>query len=59
MLEEIYNWSTLSTVEQTDILRRPALANDSQTREQAARIIATVRHDGDAALFEFAERFEG
>jgi len=59
MFEEIYNWSTLSTDEQADILRRPALANDSQTREQAARIIATVRRDGDAALFEFTKQFEG
>lgn len=58
MLEKIYNWSTLSTDEQADILRRPALANDSQTKEQAARIIATVRRDGDAALFEFAKQFE-
>ncbi len=58
MLEKIYNWSTLSTDEQADILRRPALANDSQTKEQAARIIATVRRDGDAALFEFTKQFE-
>lgn len=59
MLEEIYNWSTLSTDAQADILRRPALANDTQTREQAARIITAVRRDGDAALFGFTEQFEG
>jgi histidinol dehydrogenase len=58
MLEEIYNWSTLTTDEQAGILRRPALANDLQTREQAARIIAAVRRDGDAALLRFTAQFE-
>jgi histidinol dehydrogenase len=59
MLTEISNWSSLSPDEQAAILRRPAMVDDTQTREQAARIIATVRRDGDTALFEFAAQFEG
>jgi histidinol dehydrogenase len=59
MFAEIKIWSTLSPDEQVAILRRPALADDLATREQAARIIAAVRRDGDAALFEFAAQFEG
>jgi len=59
MFADINIWSALSPDEQFEILRRPALVDDLATREQAARIIAAVRRDGDAALFEFAKRFEG
>lgn len=59
MFEKIYKWSTLSTDEQAEILRRPALANDRQTKEQAARIISDVRRDGDTALLQFTAQFDG
>jgi histidinol dehydrogenase len=59
MFTDIKNWSSLSPDEQAIILRRPAMVDDTQTREQAAQIIAAVRRDGDAALFRFAAQFEG
>jgi histidinol dehydrogenase len=59
MFAKINNWSSLSPDEQEALLQRPALVDNTQTREQAARIIAAVRRDGDAALFEFAAQLEG
>lgn len=59
MFADINIWSELSPDEQLALLERPALLNAQSTREQAARIIATVRRDGDPALFDFARQFEG
>ncbi len=59
MFADINIWSELSPDEQVALLARPAVLDDQSTREQASQIIATVRRDGDAALFEFARQFEG
>jgi len=59
MFAEIDIWSELSPDEQAALLRRPALLDDTKIRQQAAKIIAAVRRDGDTALFKFAARFEG
>ena len=48
----------MSVDEQTALLARPAARNDQDTRAQAAQIIAEVRDGGDAALYDFALRFE-
>lgn len=55
----IVNWSELSPGEQALLLERPALADHDKVKGEAANIIATVRQQGDAALTEFARRFEG
>lgn len=59
MFADITIWSELSPDEQVALLERPALLNDLTIREQASQIIATVRRDGDVALFDFARQFEG
>ena len=59
MIAKINTWSNLSPEEQTALLQRPALVDDTSIRKQAAQIIAAVRRDGDAALFKFATQFEG
>ncbi len=59
MFADINIWSELSPDEQAALLLRPALLDNQTIREQASKIIATVRRDGDAALFDFARQFEG
>ena len=59
MFADINIWSELSPDEQAALLERPALIDDQTIREQASRIIATVRRDGDAALFDFSRQFGG
>jgi len=59
MFADINIWSNLSPDERVALLKRPALLDDQTIREKASEIIATVRRDGDAALFDFARQFEG
>ena len=59
MLTNVHIWSELSPDKQAELLERPALLDDQKIREQASQIIATVRRDGDAALFDYARQFEG
>lgn len=59
MFAEIITWSELAPEEQASLLARPALIDHDDIRNEAAQIIATVRAEGDAALRDFARRFEG
>jgi len=52
-------WSGLTAAEQTEILRRPAVAADREIRAQARTIIAEVRRSGDDALRDLARRYDG
>lgn len=58
MFADIRIWAELSSIEKASLLGRPALRSDLSTKKQTARIIAAVRDDGDAALYDFAARFE-
>lgn len=44
------NWDTLNGEQQSQLLRRPALANNQTQQQQVAEIIAQVRSGGDSAL---------
>ncbi len=59
MFADIRIWSRLSRNERNALLERPALIDDQTITRQASQIIATVRRDGDAALFEYSWEFEG
>lgn len=59
MFAHIKIWSDLSNDRKSTLLKRPALVDDRAIRAQTSNIIATVRRDGDAALFEFSKQFEG
>ncbi len=59
MFAEINTWSELIPDEQATLLKRPAILDDTEIRQQVAKIIAAVRRNGDAALFKFAAQFEG
>lgn len=55
----INDWSQLSAAAQHELLQRP-LRQDSPTVEQdVAAIIAAVAKQGDAAVLEFTQRFDG
>lgn len=59
MFTDVKNWSALSVPERDALLERPALGDHGRIAERAAEIIATVRRRGDAALREYANRFDG
>ncbi len=58
MFAEIHIWSELSPDRKAALLKRPALAGNTSVRNKVAQIIQAIRHDGDAAIFEFAAQFE-
>lgn len=59
MRSPILNWSSLSADEQRASLRRPAQDGAAELHERVRSIIADVRANGDAALFEYTQRFDG
>jgi len=50
-------WSDLDARQRGATLRRPAAAIDASVQSSVAQIIARVRRDGDAALYELSEQF--
>lgn len=55
----ILNWSMLPADERRAVLRRPAQNAVGELHEKVRAIIADVRTNGDAALFEYTRRFDG
>jgi histidinol dehydrogenase len=55
----LLRWSSLSPDERREALRRPAQAGADALHEKVRAIIADVRARGDAALREYAEKFDG
>src|SRR5687768_3478792 len=55
----LLEWSSLSADERRAALRRPAQADTDGLHRRVSEIIKDVRSRGDAALFEFTERFDG
>lgn len=55
----IANWSALQPAQRSELLQRPALANDRETQSAVAQIIARVRVEGDAALRALHQEFSG
>lgn len=58
MIAEIIHWQELDANVRRDLLSRPAVRNDSRTREGARSIIDRVRAEGDAAIAEFTREFD-
>jgi histidinol dehydrogenase len=56
---EIIDWRTLDEAGRAAALRRPALIDRADLAARVAEIIATVRERGDAALVDYARRFDG
>ena len=55
----ILDWNSLSTADRAAALQRPAQHDAAATSAAAQRIIDAVRRDGDAAVRDFTERFDG
>jgi len=55
----ILDWNSLSTSDQRAALRRPAQRDAEGTAAAAQRIIDAVRQNGDAALLELTQRYDG
>lgn len=59
MTISILNWSSLSTEQRRQALRRPVQQNTAEFQERVREIIGDVRARGDSALLEFTRRFDG
>ena len=59
MKNEIINWPNLSAAERKFALSRPAIAESALLSQQVENILANVRKNGDTALFDLTEKFDG
>ncbi|MGB1261711.1 MAG: histidinol dehydrogenase [Cognaticolwellia sp.] len=59
MKNDIINWQSLSSAEQAFALARPAIAESALLSQQVENILAGVKENGDKALFELTEKFDG
>ncbi len=51
-------WQSISETQQDAILERPAISEGANITASVAEVIAKVREEGDAALFELTEKFD-
>ena len=58
-LKDLIVWEDLSRVERSFALARPAIAESALLSQQVENILANVRTNGDNALFELTEKFDG
>jgi len=58
MKNEIINWQSLSVREQERALARPAINESALLSQQVENILASVRKNGDSALFSLTEKFD-
>jgi histidinol dehydrogenase len=54
----ILEWDNLSATERIGALARPTQESRADIAAVAADVVNTVRHQGDAALFSYTERFD-
>lgn len=52
-------WQNLSSQEQSEVLSRPAIADNALLSQQVADILTQVREQGDQALFDLTQKFDG
>ena len=55
----ILDWDSLSTAARQDALQRPAQRDGKATAAVARQIIDAVRQNGDTALFDLTQRYDG
>jgi len=59
MKNKIIDWQLLSKSEQNSALERPAIAESGVLSQQVENILTHVRKNGDEALFDLTEKFDG
>ena len=52
------DWNALTDAERSDLLRRPAVADDAGIRRGTEKIVSAVREGGDAALLRFTAEYD-
>ena len=55
---QILRWNALSSLEQNECLKRPAMANNAAIADSVKNIIQTIQTTGDKALRQFTETFD-
>jgi len=55
----LITWANLSETERSLALARPAIAESGLLSQQVENILANVRENGDKALFDLTEKFDG
>jgi histidinol dehydrogenase len=55
----IYQWTELDTQQQSALLARPAMSQDDSIRDKVEEIVAAVRANGDAALLDYTQQYDG
>ncbi|MDG2288390.1 MAG: histidinol dehydrogenase, partial [Woeseiaceae bacterium] len=56
---QISSWEDLNAKQQSALLKRPQASQDVSIRAKAVEIIGAVRTNGDRALFELTQKYEG
>lgn len=56
---QIVNWALADSAARRAALARPAAQNDSARTDKVAQILADIKQRGDAALFDYAAKFDG
>jgi len=59
MKNQMITWQNLSLQEQKNVLARPAIADNALLTTQVANILSQVRTQGDQALLNLTEKFDG
>lgn len=59
MIDQLINWQTLSEQQKKSALARPAIADSALLSTQVANILSRVKNQGDEAIFELTEQFDG
>lgn len=59
MKPALKDWMSLDDAQRNALLRRPAVEADAGMRRKVRDLLARVKHDGDTAVYEFTERFDG
>lgn len=59
MKNEIINWQSLTAEEKKRALARPAIAESGLLSQQVENILNNVRKNGDKALYDLTEKFDG
>jgi len=58
-LKDSIVWENLSKAERGFALARPAIAESGLLSQQVENILANVKDNGDKALFDLTEKFDG
>lgn len=56
---QVHEWSRLDEAARARLLERPAMREAATLESTVAEIVADVRRRGDAALYDYTERFDG